>query len=162
MTPLAIDQMRCLGLSDAKATGNVCCVEAKPEQFERGRLHDLDPPFGMDSGESRTHDPASKRKQEGGMTKDRAMRVRDDQNISEIYGNHILGTMFDGATISFTIGTARSLPEKTGDKPAQISPPQVFVTGRVVLTPAAARELVNGIAQMLGVIGGPAPGQKSN
>jgi hypothetical protein len=79
-------------------------------------------------------------------------RLIDNPEVSEIYANKIIGTSFDGATLGVTLGCTRVVPERLDTPPPQGHSPSVYVAGRLILSPAAAAELVNGLSGMLAAI----------
>ncbi len=79
-------------------------------------------------------------------------RIVDDPAVREIVATTtVTGTVFEGA-LFVTLAAQRALPETTGVPPSQ--PPSAHVTGRLVLTPSAAVELVNTLSTLLATIPG--------
>jgi hypothetical protein len=79
-------------------------------------------------------------------------RIIDSADAHEIYVNKVVGSSFDGANISVTLGCTRVVPERLDSPPPQGHVPAVYVTGRITLSPSAAAELVNGLNGMLAAI----------
>ncbi len=77
-------------------------------------------------------------------------QIIDNPAANEIYTNKIIGSSYDGATISLTLGCTRVVPERLETQPTPV--PAVYVAARLSLTPAAAAELVNTLNSMLGAI----------
>ena len=76
-------------------------------------------------------------------------RVVDNPNVQETYVNKTIGASFDGSAISLILGCTRVVPEKLDTLPRQDQPPSVYVTGRIVLSPAAGAELANALNGIL-------------
>jgi hypothetical protein len=79
-------------------------------------------------------------------------RIIDNPDAREIYVNKVIGSSFDGAAISVTLGCTRVVPERLDSPPPQGHQPSVYVAGRLTLTPQAAAELVNSLNGMLTAI----------
>jgi hypothetical protein len=95
----------------------------------------------------------------------KGLRVVDNPTVREDYANKLVSTMFDGGAVTITMGIARFLPEKTEGTPKQGDHPKVHVAARLVLSPAAAVELANALANMLNTLNQVAssrPDQKPN
>jgi len=84
--------------------------------------------------------------------KKQKFRIVDNPNLSETFSNKFVGSMFDGSTITLTLGTIRFMPRRTDDAPQTGDHPEVFVNNRLAITPAVAVEIVNSLNQMLGAI----------
>lgn len=67
------------------------------------------------------------------------VQVVDAAGAKETYVNRIVGSSFDGSTVSITLGCARVVPEQLGRMPT--SSPTIYVVDRLCLTPAAAADL---------------------
>ena len=82
---------------------------------------------------------------------DKAPKVKiiDNPAVAETYANKLIGASFDGGALVVTLGTARFMPEQSGDSPKENAPPPVHVTARLALSPAGAVELANALANML-------------
>ena len=76
-------------------------------------------------------------------------RINDNAAVGEVYCNKFLGSVFDGGAVSLTFGAFRMVPEKTGEGPSPGQQPQVYVTHRLSLSPAAAVELISGLNSIL-------------
>jgi hypothetical protein len=75
-------------------------------------------------------------------------RVQDNPLAVEVYANRFLGAFFDGNSVSLTFGSMRMAPPgEEGASPTV--QPIVHVTQRLVLSPAATVEMINGIKQTL-------------
>jgi hypothetical protein len=79
--------------------------------------------------------------------------IVDDQSAKEIYANNLVGTSFDGTTLTVTLGVGRFLPEKTDTPPKQNPVPTVHVAARLTLTPTAALQLANALKAVLDKLG---------
>jgi hypothetical protein len=77
-------------------------------------------------------------------------RVVDDPTIREAYGDKIVCTSFDGGAVIITSGVIRMMPERIDDVPKRL--PDVHVTARLALSPAAAVELVQAISGVLNAV----------
>lgn len=82
------------------------------------------------------------------MAEKKSSAIFDDPSVKEIYANKLVGTTFDGGTLSITMGVARVLPPIGAEVEREASP-QVHVTARLALSPAAAVELTNNLGKML-------------
>ena len=79
-------------------------------------------------------------------------RIVDDPSVREIVATTtVTGTLFE-ETLFVTLAAHRVVPERTGSPPSQ--PPSAHVTGRLVLTPTAAVELVNTLSTLLATMPG--------
>lgn len=78
--------------------------------------------------------------------------VVDDGRVGETYANKTIGSSFDGATITVTLGTTRVVPKRLNTPLSEEDPLAVYVTARLALTPAAAIELVNTLNGMLSTL----------
>lgn len=81
------------------------------------------------------------------MAERKTPAIIDDLSVKEIYANKLVGTTFDGGTLSITMGVARILPATGGEVESEA--PQIHVTARFALSPAAAVELANNLGKML-------------
>lgn len=84
------------------------------------------------------------------MAEQKKLRIIDNLNVTEVACNKFIGAMFDGAGVGITLGYQRALPDRTESPPPA---PSIVVTTRIVLTPAAAVEMMNGLHQLLSTIG---------
>jgi len=82
------------------------------------------------------------------MAERKTPAIIDDLSVKEIYANKLVGTTFDGGTLSITMGVARIFPATGGELESEASP-QIHVTARLALSPAAAVELANNLGKML-------------
>ncbi len=79
-------------------------------------------------------------------------RIVDDPSVREIVATTaVTGSLFEGA-LFVTLAARRALPETAGGPPTQA--PHAHVTGRLVLTPTAAVELVNMLGSLLATMPG--------
>jgi hypothetical protein len=78
--------------------------------------------------------------------------VIDDAHVGETYANKTIGSSFDGATITVTLGSTRVVPKRVDTPPSGEETLAVYVTARLALTPAAAVELVNTLNGMLSTL----------
>jgi hypothetical protein len=76
-------------------------------------------------------------------------RIHDNAAIVEFYANKFVGSFFDGSAVSLTFGAMRMSPEKTDEGPREGQLPDVYVTHRLTLPPAAAVELINALNTIL-------------
>jgi hypothetical protein len=76
-------------------------------------------------------------------------RIHDDPTISEAYANKVISVTFDGGALVVTLGATRMTPERLGEAPRQGNLPEIWVTGRLAVSPSAAMELVNNIQGVL-------------
>ena len=79
-------------------------------------------------------------------------RIVDNPDVSEVYVNKTIGCSFDGGAISILLGCSRVVPERLDAMPGQDRGPNVYVTGRLALSPAAAVELINALNGILAAI----------
>ena len=77
------------------------------------------------------------------------LRIVDDGDVREHYCNKLVSSNFDGAAVTLTLGTTRYTPEQTDDLPKAGAQPDIFVTNRIALAPAAAIELLNALNMIL-------------
>jgi hypothetical protein len=77
------------------------------------------------------------------------LRIQDNPSVTEVYANKFLGAVFDGGAVTLTFGSIRPLPEHTGEGPIQGKQAVVHVTQRLVLSPTATIELINGLKTTL-------------
>ena len=84
------------------------------------------------------------------MTDQQKIRIVDKASSREIYVNKVIDSTFDGAAIGVTLGCIRVVPERLDARPS--TPPGVYVTGRLSLSPVAARELVDRLNGILAAI----------
>lgn len=84
--------------------------------------------------------------------KPKGLRVVDDPTVKELYANKLIGTMFDGGSLSITMGVTRMLPEKTEGGIKEGTQPQVHVTARLALSPSGAVELADALAKMINTL----------
>jgi hypothetical protein len=77
------------------------------------------------------------------------LRVQDNPAVTEVYVNRFLGAVYDGGAVALTFGSVRPFAEQTGDGQIETSQAVVHVTQRLVLSPAATIELINGLKQTL-------------
>jgi hypothetical protein len=84
--------------------------------------------------------------------KPKGLRVVDDPTVKDLYANKFIGTMFDGGALEITLGVTRYLPERTESGPPKGAEPEVQVSARLALSPAAAVELTNALAKMLNTL----------
>jgi hypothetical protein len=75
--------------------------------------------------------------------------IQDNPSVTEVYANKFLGAVFDGGAVALTFGSIRKLPEHMGEGTAQDRQPVVHVTHRLVLSPTATIELINGLKTTL-------------
>jgi hypothetical protein len=75
-------------------------------------------------------------------------KIIDNQSLVETYANKLVAAFFDGGVVVITLGTARYVPESSGDAPKEGLPP-VHVTARLAVSPAGAVELANALNSML-------------
>ena len=80
------------------------------------------------------------------------LRIRDNQEIVEVYGNKLVSTFFDGAALTITVGNTRFVPDKIDEPPKQGQHPEIYITSRLALSPSAAVELVNALNNMLSAL----------
>jgi hypothetical protein len=76
------------------------------------------------------------------------VRVQDNPLAVEVYANKFLGAFFDGNSVSLTFGSMRVAPQGAEEASPTVQP-IVHVTQRLVLSPAATIEMMNGIKQTL-------------
>ena len=97
--------------------------------------------------------------------KNEGLTVVDDPTVKEIYANKFICSMFDGGSVTITMGVMRFMPEKTEGGPKKGDRPQVNTTVRIALSPAGAVELINNLGKMLNTLqaaASRAPDQKLN
>jgi hypothetical protein len=82
-------------------------------------------------------------------------KVHEDPAIREVYANKVISTAFDGGAIVITLGVTRLVPDRVDTPPTPGCLPEVYVGGRLALSPPAAIELINGLQSMLAVIARP-------
>ena len=80
------------------------------------------------------------------------LNIVDNLEAREVYSNKFIGSAFDGGSIVLTFGCMRLVPARTDSLPRQGKPPDVYVTTRLALSPAAAVELVNGLNNILATV----------
>ncbi|TXN43876.1 hypothetical protein [Methylobacterium sp. WL7] len=86
------------------------------------------------------------------MTAKPSIRIVDDPSVREIVATStVTGSLTEGL-LFVTLAASRALPEATGLPPSQ--GPVAQVTGRLVLTPSAAVEMVNTLSSLLSTIPG--------
>lgn len=78
------------------------------------------------------------------------MRIVDEVRSREIYVNKVIDSTFDGAAIGVTLGCIRVVPDRLDTRPRM--PPAAYVTGRLSLSPVAARELADRLNGILAAI----------
>jgi len=79
-------------------------------------------------------------------------QIVDDPNVREIVATStVTGAIVEGA-LFVTLAAQRALPDTTGAPPTRA--PTAHVTGRLVLTPTAAVELVNTLSALLATMPG--------
>jgi hypothetical protein len=75
-------------------------------------------------------------------------KVQDNPLAVEVYANKFLGAFFDGNSVSLTFGSMRLAPQG-GEEASPTMQPIIHITQRLVLSPAATVEMINGIKQTL-------------
>ncbi len=73
--------------------------------------------------------------------------IVDDPAIRETYANKVISSAFDGGSIVVTLGCMRINQDRIDTPPTRA--PEVQVSTRLVLSPPAAMELINGLNQIL-------------
>jgi hypothetical protein len=79
-------------------------------------------------------------------------RIFDNVEVRETYSNKLIGTAFDGGSLSITLGTSRFIPDRIDDPPRNGQHPGVYVTDRIAISPACAVEVVNALNHILSVM----------
>jgi len=90
------------------------------------------------------------------MADQQKLKIIDDVGSNEIYVNKIIGSSYDGTVVGITLGCTRIVPELIDTMPS--TQPAIYVIGRLSLSPAAARELAEGLNGILNAIS-KAPGK---
>jgi len=78
-------------------------------------------------------------------------RVRDDPAVREVYANKLVSASFEGGPIVLTFGATRLVPERVNEQPQPGTVPDVYVTGRLAISPPVAIELINSLQGLLAI-----------
>jgi hypothetical protein len=85
-------------------------------------------------------------------------RVHDDPAVREVYANKLITASFEGGPLVITLGTTRLLPDRVDEPLRPGTIPDVFVTGRLAISPQVAMELVNSLQGLLAIASRPPVG----
>ena len=77
-------------------------------------------------------------------------RVKDDAAVNDVYSNRVVGMSFDGAVVTVTLASTRSVQERVGENIE--GKPIAFVNNRLALPPTTVVELHRAFGEMIDVI----------
>jgi hypothetical protein len=80
-------------------------------------------------------------------------KISDAPNVPETYANQFISGGFDGSSIAINLGTARLIPDRMGDRPKEGGIPTVVVTTRLMMSVAAAVEMIKQLTGMMETMG---------
>jgi hypothetical protein len=86
--------------------------------------------------------------------------IVDIPSAPEFAANRFISAGFNGNALTLTFGTTHFLPVKMGEPMSDATQSVTYVTARVVLSAAAAAELVTNVKQMMEKLGLVKPGQQ--
>jgi hypothetical protein len=80
-------------------------------------------------------------------------RIMDIPSAPEFAANRFISAGFNGNALTLTFGTTHYLPNKMGEPMSDATESVTYVTARIVLSAAAAAELVTNVKQMMERLG---------
>jgi hypothetical protein len=80
------------------------------------------------------------------------LRIHDNASVIPTYANKFVGSAFDGGGVTLTFGNVRLIAERTDESVKPGQNPEVYITQRLTLSPAAAVELINGLNVILSAL----------